>query len=576
MAGRIPESFINDLLARVDIVEVIGARVELKRAGKELKGLSPFTGEKSPSFFVNPAKQMFFDFSSGKHGNAIGFLMEFERLGFVDAVEELARMAGVEVPREAGAGPSAAVLAGPLDALAAAQRIYRAQLEAHPQAIDYLRRRGVSGELARQFAIGFAPDAWDTLARRFKDPKHALVAGLLVERDTGGVYDRFRNRVMFPIRDARGRTVAFGGRTLGDDPAKYLNSPETPVFHKGRHLYGLYECRQANAELDCLLVVEGYMDVVSLFGHGICQAVAAMGTAFTEEQLKLLFRATRQVVFCFDGDAAGRRAARKALDLVLPQMRGDREVRFLFLPEGHDPDTLVRELGAEGFRERLKSATPLSDFLIETITQGLQLQAIDGRARLVEKARPLLRSMPPGALRSLLVERLAKLSGLAAAAVEAGGPAPVAPRRERANPAQGREDEGAPGGQRPVRRALQLLLEAPAMADRVEHQAQLLTLDLPGLPLLLEVVDYFQSHPEASVAQLIQQFDGRPEARWLSTLAAQPVGLTADEMLTEFLDILEHLRDRARRQRIRELLAQGDALGAAGRAELSQLLAEKA
>ena len=442
MAGRIPESFINDLLARIDIVEVIGSRVELKRAGKELKGLSPFTGEKSPSFFVNPAKQMFFDFSSGRNGNAIGFLMEFERLGFIDAVEELARIAGVEVPREAGAGPSAAVLAGPLDALAAAERVYREQLRKHAPAVEYLKRRGVSGELARQFAIGFAPEAWDTLARSFPDPKHALTAGLLIERDKGGVYDRFRNRVMFPIRDARGRTVAFGGRTLGDDPAKYLNSPETPVFHKGRQLYGLYEARQANAELPYLLVVEGYMDVVSLFGQGIPLAVAAMGTAFTEEQLKLLFRATRKLVFCFDGDAAGRRAADKALDLVLPQMRGDREVRFLFLPEGHDPDTWVQELGAEAFGERVEQAMPLTEFMIRTLSRGLSMESLDGRARLVEKARPMLEAMPPGALRSLLLDRLASLSGLSADAIEAGrSEAPAPPPDEDAyRPPDGYDD----------------------------------------------------------------------------------------------------------------------------------------
>ena len=568
MAGRIPESFINDLLARIDIVEVIGSRVELKRAGKELKGLSPFTGEKSPSFFVNPAKQMFFDFSSGRNGNAIGFLMEFERLGFIDAVEELARIAGVEVPREAGAGPAAAVLAGPLDALAAAERVYREQLRKHAPAVEYLKRRGVSGELARQFAIGFAPEAWDTLARSFPDPKHALTAGLLIERDKGGVYDRFRNRVMFPIRDARGRTVAFGGRTLGDDPAKYLNSPETPVFHKGRQLYGLYEARQANAELPYLLVVEGYMDVVSLFGQGIPLAVAAMGTAFTEEQLKLLFRATRKLVFCFDGDAAGRRAADKALDLVLPQMRGDREVRFLFLPEGHDPDTWVQELGAEAFGERVEQAMPLTEFMIRTLSRGLSMESLDGRARLVEKARPMLEAMPPGALRSLLLDRLASLSGLSADAIEAGRSEAPAPPPDEAPAAQ--------RGDRPVRRLLQLLLDNPALADRVQETGALLSLEAPGLPLFLEVVEFFQAHPGAHAGLLVQQYEGRPEARWLARLMSKPLTVDEEAACEEFLDIIDRLHARSRDQRIRELIGLGERQSDAERAELAQLLQQKA
>ncbi len=358
--GRIPNSFIQDLLSRVDIVEVVGSRIELKRAGREFKGLSPFTNEKSPSLFVNPAKQMFFDFSSGKNGTAITFLMENDRLSFVEAVEELARLVGIEVPREGSAGGERLSLEGPLDALVAAERYYRTELRQHRPAIDYLKNRGVSGDTAKLFGIGYAPESWDALARQFpkgESQRHAIDAGLLIERDNegpsdaqrrgSGAYDRFRNRIMFPIRDTRGRVIGFGGRTLANDPAKYLNSPETALFHKGRNLFGLYEAKQSSkAELPSLLVVEGYMDVVMLAQYGIRNAVATLGTATTREHLGLLYKNTHRIVFCFDGDRAGRSAAWRALEQALPEVFDNRECRFMFLPDGQDPDSLVQAIGA--------------------------------------------------------------------------------------------------------------------------------------------------------------------------------------------------------------------------------------
>ncbi|MCI0750139.1 MAG: DNA primase, partial [Nevskiales bacterium] len=348
MAGRIPQSFIQDLLARTDIVQVIGERLQLKKAGKEYTALSPFTNEKTPSFTVSPQKQFYHCFSSGKHGTAITFLMEYERLSFVEAVEDLARRAGLQVPREGGAAMPAPVLDGPLEALVTAERFYKAQLKQYPVAIDYLKKRGVSGETARRFGIGYAPDAWDALARQFPNPKHALEAGLLIRKEDGdSCYDRFRNRIMFPIRDTRGRVIGFGGRTLGDDKAKYLNSPETLLFHKGRNLYGLYEARQGTGSIPHLLVVEGYMDTVMLAQHGILHVVATLGTATTREHLALLFKSTDRVVFCFDGDRAGRAAAWRALEQVLPEIHEGRECRFMFLPEGQDPDTLVQQVGAD-------------------------------------------------------------------------------------------------------------------------------------------------------------------------------------------------------------------------------------
>ena len=561
MSGRIPEAFVHDLLARVDILEVISPRVELKRAGKELKGLSPFTGEKTPSFYVNPAKQMYFDFSSGKNGNAIGFLMEFDNLPFPEAVEELARLVGMEVPREAGQGPSAAVLQGPLDALAAAERYFREQLKHGNRVVDYLKQRGVNGDTARQFAIGFAPEGWDGLYKQFSDPRHAITAGLLIEKDNGGAYDRFRNRLMFPIRDGRGRVIGFGGRTLGDDPAKYLNSPETPVFHKGQHLYGIHEARQANQEFPYLLVVEGYMDVVALFQHGLPLAVATLGTATTPEHLKLLFRNTRKVVFSFDGDDAGRRAARKALEVCLPQLRGDREVRFLFLPDGDDPDTLIQKIGEAAFSKLVDQAMPLTSYLFETLEQGLDMTSLEGRARLAEKAVPWLQQLPSGPLQDLVRAELEKRTGVQNAAA-------APPRRAQPDAAS----EAGSAGQRPVRRALQLLLEHPALAQNVSNISQLSSNEQAGVPLLLEVIDYFQAQPEAHTGHLVQSFDGRQEGAWLQQLALSELPLEAEAAAAEFGEIIERLCRSSNRQRVRELQQRAEQLSSAEQAELRQLM----
>ncbi|MEW8281341.1 MAG: DNA primase, partial [Candidatus Thiodiazotropha taylori] len=347
MAGKIPTHFIDQLLNRVDIVDVINRRVTLKKAGKEFQACCPFHDEKTPSFTVSPSKQFYHCFGCGAHGSAIGFLMEYDNLGFVEAVEELAQSAGLEVPREGGneQGPDLRPLYELMEKTA---RFYQHQLKHHaesPAAVDYLKSRGMSGQIAASYGIGFAPPGWDNLTGTLGSDKASLErlnkCGLLSESN-GKQYDRFRNRIIFPIRDPRGRTIGFGGRVLGDDKPKYLNSPETPLFHKGRELYGLYEARQANREISNLLVVEGYMDVVALAQHNIQNAVATLGTATTHEHLELIFRNCPEVIFCFDGDRAGRDAAWKALNTSLPLMRDGREVRFLFLPQGEDPDTQVR------------------------------------------------------------------------------------------------------------------------------------------------------------------------------------------------------------------------------------------
>lgn len=569
MSGRIPKSFVQDLLARTDIVEVIGSRLELKRAGREYKALSPFTHEKSPSFFVSPAKQFFHCFSSGKHGTAIGFLMEYDRLSFVEAVEELAARHGLEVPREGGGAQERLVLDGPLDACAAAQRFFREQLRQHPAAVDYLKKRGLSGETAKRFGIGYAPDAWDALTRYFQDTRHAVAAGLLIEKDAANptdesragsrCYDRFRNRVMFPIRDTRGRVIAFGGRTLASDPAKYLNSPETPLFHKGRQLFGLWEAKQSRkTDLPYLLVVEGYMDVVMLSQHGLHEAVATLGTATTREHLTLLFKSARKVVFCFDGDRAGRAAAWRALEQALPEAHGDRECRFMFLPDGHDPDTLVQEIGAEAFRGRVEQALTLSGFLLGELEKQVDAATLDGRARLATLARPHLDKLRDGPLKTLIVDELAARTRLRREDLLGSG--------VREPPARAPAERVLPGAHRPVRRVLQLLLERPALADRVHELELLAECRLPGIAILLNAVEFFHEHPGAHAGQLIEAWRDTPEGAALLRVAQSELDradfgaplserIGDDGLEREFLDIVAELRDKATRGRVDALLA---------------------
>jgi DNA primase len=559
--GRIPDSFIQELLARTDIVEVIGARIELKRAGKEYKGLSPFTHEKTPSFFVSPAKQMFFDFSSGKNGTAISFLMEYDRLGFVEAVEELARQAGLEVPREGGHGPARLVQEGPLDALAAAARFFRARLREHPPAIEYLKKRGLSGDTAKLYGIGYAPDRWDALAQHFRDDSsHALAAGLLKKHaETGRLYDVFRNRIMFPIRDARGRVIAFGGRTLGDDPAKYLNTPETALFHKGRTLFGLYEARQSNkSELPYLLVVEGYMDTVMLAQYGIRNVVATLGTATTREHLKLLFKSTSRVVFCFDGDRAGRAAAWRALEQTLPELYETREARFMFLPEGQDPDTQVAAEGREKFLARVEGAATVSEFLLGELSQRVRLDTLDGRARLASLARPYVQRMREGPLRTLILDELSRMTRLARADLERSlerDTTQSTPERVPRRPASSAGRADAPGAW-PVKRALQLLLEQPELAQRLDDPHALAHAEQPGADLLVEALEFFRAHPQFRAHQLMEHWRDTPKAAALQRILGHAIELDPAAAEKEFLETVDSLRRAALRRRIAQFAAK--------------------
>ncbi len=422
MAGRIPQSFIDDLLARVNVLDIVEARVKLKRTGKNYSGLCPFHKEKSPSFTVNNEKQFYYCFGCGAGGNSLSFLMEHDRLSFPEAVEELAKLAGVEMPKAEG----------PVDhqreqrikdiyaLLEEASEYYQQQLREHPSkeiAVNYLKNRGMTGQFAARFGIGYAPPGWDNLLKKLardEDSKLRLEqAGMLINKeDTDRYYDRFRERIMFPIRDMRGRVIAFGGRVLGDEKPKYLNSPETDTFHKSRELYGLYEARKYNQNLDRLIIVEGYMDVVGLAQYGIGYAVATLGTATTAQHLERLLKMVPEVIFCFDGDEAGRKAAKRALDTTMPVITDGKQARFLFLPEGEDPDSLVRQEGCEAFEKRLTESLPLSDFFFKTLEEGADMSSLDGRASFSNQALPLINQMQPGILKQMMQEKISELTGL--------------------------------------------------------------------------------------------------------------------------------------------------------------------
>jgi DNA primase len=498
--------------------------VPLKKAGREYKACCPFHTEKTPSFTVSQTKQFYHCFGCGEHGTVISFLMDYEHMEFVEAVEELAHRAGLEVPHEARPDKDKIPAARSYyDLLEKVSTYYQEQLRSHPQAgraIDYLKNRGLSGEVAARFKIGFAPPGWENLAAALhadSDTQKALLElGLTIQRDEDkGTYDRFRERVQFPIHDRSGRTIGFGGRVLDNSTPKYLNSPESPVFHKGRELYGLFEARKAVRRLERILVVEGYMDVVALAQFDINYVVATLGTATTHEHLERLFRTVPEVVFCFDGDRAGREAAWRALDNTLPVLRDGREARFLFLPDGEDPDSLVRKIGNEAFEQRIAGAVHLSDFFFERLSGQLDLNSIDGRARLVDLARPLLAKLPDSMFHQLMVERLAELAHTAPGHVaghlepRAASPANTPPARKP------RTDKKSA-----VRQAVELLLYQPSLGAKLQRPAFLAQCDLPGIPLLVELLDLLGSQPALNTAAILEHWRDRDESRYLNRLAS--------------------------------------------------------
>lgn len=588
MSGLIPKHFIEDLIARVDLVELIGSRVPLKKHGKEYKACCPFHGEKTPSFSVVPDKNFYHCFGCGEHGNALGFLMKHDNLGFVEAVEELADRVGVDVPREQTPGqrpPPADALFATLDKAAG---FYRNELLNTARGKDYFKSRGITGETAVAFGLGYSPDAWDSVLKLLGGSEgeraRLLQVGLIIERDNrSGHYDRFRDRVMFPIRDARGRTIGFGGRVLDKGEPKYMNSPETELFHKGRELYGLYEVRQALRNPTRLMIVEGYMDVVRLHQAGIKYAVATLGTATTPEHLNRLFRICQEVTFCFDGDRAGRAAAWKALENALPQVREGRQIRFLFLPDGHDPDSLVGEEGRDAFEARVATAQPLSEYFIKYLGEQVDVRTIDSRARLVTLARPLLERMPPGIFRDYMdrkvagflgvsTERLLELlamdrtSANSAASAQSGESSAMMSRSDSSRPSAGRRNL--------VRQAIHLLVHYPEIADKVVLNPALATLERPGVPLLIELIEELGRRPCANTGALLERWRDRPDVGHLAKLAAQECLVNAAGAATELAGAVQQLGDEAARART-DLLLKKIGLSDAEKAELQGLLARK-
>ncbi|AJP54708.1 DNA primase [Pseudomonas simiae] len=619
MAGLIPQSFIDDLLNRTDIVDVVSSRVQLKKAGKNYTACCPFHKEKTPSFSVSPDKQFYYCFGCGAGGNALGFLMDHDNLDFPQAIEDLAKAAGMEVPREESSRPHKP--RQPTDSplyplLTAAADFYRQALKSHPQrkaAVDYLKGRGLTGEIARDFGLGFAPPGWDNLYKHLSSDtlqqKAMIDAGLLVENaETGKRYDRFRDRVMFPIRDSRGRIIAFGGRVLGDDKPKYLNSPETPVFHKGQELYGLFEARKHNRNLDEIIVVEGYMDVIALAQQGLRNAVATLGTATSEEHMKRLFRVVPSVLFCFDGDQAGRNAAWRALEATLSSLQDGRRARFLFLPEGEDPDTLVRSEGTDAFRARINQhAQPLADYFFQQLTEEADPRSLEGKAHMATLAAPLIDKVPGANLKSLMRMRLQEITGLSGEAVSQlvhntphDAPPPAydpgmdydampdysdfhqpqeayAPQQEwtpkksgndgkkwekkpwSKNGKRGDRDEAyAPrtpvAVEAPTLIALRTLIHHPQLAEKVESADHFANASNTYAQVLTALIEAVQKNPKLNSIQLMARWHGTEQGRLLKALAEKEWLIDGDNLEQQFLDTITRLSAGQHTQTLDELI----------------------
>ncbi|RLP52535.1 MAG: DNA primase [Ketobacter sp.] len=612
MSGRIPESFIDDVLSRTDLVELIDSYVHLKRTGKNYSACCPFHQEKTPSFTVSPDKQFYYCFGCGASGNAVGFLMEYTRLSFIEALETLCRTLGLEIPRDDNFKPRQDYQ--PLyNVLEAATAFYEQQLR-NPQTkdrpVNYLKSRGLSGQTAKQFRVGYAPHGWDNLINQLgKDDtklNQLMQSGLAVENDKGHRYDRFRDRVIFPIRDSRGRVIAFGGRVLGDDKPKYLNSPETPVFHKGRELYGLYEAKQASNKIRRFVIVEGYMDVIALAQFGIPYAVATLGTATSRDHIEKLFRHSDQLVFCFDGDEAGRKAAWRALENALPCAKDGRQMRVLLLAEGEDPDTLVRKHGKVYFEGLLDEATPLSEYFFAHLSDDLNTSTLDGRARLASLAKPFIEQLPNGVFQQLMLKELRRITQLEELQLAPAEPAPrpaheppAAPpalnydapppyteeypvssssdhneayysdAQNEARPAKPKQRKKLP---RPTSDAtsrsahdhpslvdstIRLLLNAPRQAATMDLPADLRELTLPRIDILWELFDFIRQQPEASTAAILGHWQNREDGEAVFRLAAKEFLLPNDEQTPELNDAVRRLYLQKVEQDLDQIIADG-------------------
>lgn len=597
--ARIPDTFIDELLARTDIVDVVESRVPLQRAGREFRARCPFHDERTPSFWVSPTKQFYHCFGCGAHGSAIKFLMEYDRAEFVDAVEDLAGRVGLKVPyeqRSGGRAPAERDFGDLLEVLDAASRFFQHQLPASDKARAYLDKRRIDPAMVERFQIGYAPDSWDALIKalssRVSNPKLLDQAGLTSSNDQGRTYDKFRDRLMFPIHDRRSRVIAFGGRVFDPDATpKYLNSPETPLFQKGRELYALNQVRLAHSKIPRLIVVEGYVDVIALFQFGLTQAVATLGTATTRDHAELLFRNAADVYFCFDGDRAGRSAAWRAVENVLPRMREGRQAHFLFLPDGEDPDTIVRQEGAQGFEERLKAAQPLSEFFFAHQEVETDLGTADGRARLVEKCKAMIGSIPEGAFRDQMQEMLVEKS-----TIRWNLPMALGSVRDKAEemlddrvaqmrgqsqpqmqhtPLRRRVDANAPKMSL-VRSAIALLLQKPQLALAIDPPHLFSELRQPGVQLLVDMLGIVRTRPEITSALMLEALADRDEADALRKLAMLEFPAAPEHWQAEFNDALTNLDRQTRQQRLADLMKRQAEVGLTGmsdheKAELREL-----
>jgi DNA primase len=588
MSGKIPQEFIDELLQRVDIVDVIDHRVPLKKAGKDFTARCPFHDEKSPSFTVSQTKQFYHCFGCGANGNVISFLMEYDHMEFPEAIEELAGRVGMTMPARTDTSHTPRrehdVL---LPLLERASRYFQTQLRQHAEArtaVDYLKRRGVDGGIAKRFEIGFAPDTWDGLIRAFAASERELSelerVGLVIRKEKGRYYDRFRGRVIFPIRDHRGRVVGFGGRVLGEGEPKYLNSPETPVFHKGSELYNLFGARGAIREADEAIVVEGYMDVVALAQHGVDNSVAALGTATTPQHLHRLFRLASHVVFCFDGDRAGRDAARKAMEISLPEMYGGRQVSFLFLPEGSDPDDFIRANGADEFRAAVAKAQPLDDFLFEQLRRRTRIDddhrkdRKDVHAQLVELAGPMLASVPPGPFRDLLNKKLGEISGLDDADYMVHFEA-----RGRRKNAKG-STHSPPVKTPPLSyygHLLSLLLQHPKLIRILPDIEGLDDQESPAAMLLAQVISFLHEDDLTTTAAVVERFRHSPHHARLEKLASWNHQIVDGKLEETLLQTADSVRRSILDDAIDRLLEKSgqQPLSAAEKADLNRFMHQR-
>ena len=558
MAGKIPRQFIDDLLAKVDVVDVVNQRVTLKKSGSNYSACCPFHNEKTPSFTVSQTKQFYHCFGCSANGNAISFLMEYEGMHFVDAIEALAESVGMDVPRDQQAAQVRDDTKPLYTLIESVAAYYQSELRKSPVAIEYLKKRGLSGDTAKRFAIGFVPDGWDGLQKSFPQEEAALVkTGMLIQADAGKrPYQRFRNRIMFPIRDKRGRFIGFGGRVLDNQEPKYLNSPETPLFHKGNELYGLFEARKSAQDAAMAIVVEGYMDVVALAQHGIDNAVATLGTAANQQHSEILFRTVPNIVFCFDGDRAGRAAAWRALTATLPCLQDGRDAHFLFLPDGEDPDSVVKAGGAAGFNDLMTTRIPIIDYLYQYLASDVDMASIGGKAQLAEKAKPLLATIPKGVYKQLALQRLESLIGLSLQserAAAAGATTTAAPRR-------GGNDNAT--ALTPMSRVVLLCLQYPSVVQSDNTRAEEISLELTGADVLHALLRFCREEPAITTARLLERFRDTKRYDFLVKLATRtyfPDGREMDEETAsiEFTQCMERLRERSQRRLVDRIAPAG-------------------